>query len=156
MLLSTIIEITRGIGLMIVLAISMAIVPASGTLREAISSPQAVGGPLSRDQTPYFKAVLIVDSQGTCLALSEGSPVLLFTPVLNGQLTSSAAKGGKALKPPCRLNDVAQFLVFEDNQHSSFPPNPIDRAFAWLLKGQQNASLALRSPAEGPRRALIG
>jgi hypothetical protein len=121
-------------------------------LLEAISSPQAVGGPISRDQTPYFKAVLIVDSQGTCLALSEGGPALLFTPALNEQLTSSAAKEGKALKPPCRLSDVAQLLVFEDNQHSSFPPDPIDRAFAWLLKGQQKSSSALRSPAEGPRK----
>jgi hypothetical protein len=73
-----------------------------------------------------------------------------------GKLSSSAAKGGKVLKPPCRLSDVAQFLVFEDNQQSSIPPNPLDRAFAWLLKGQQNASSALRRPAEGPRRALIG
>jgi glutathione peroxidase len=157
MLLSGITEIARGIGLMMGLAVSMAIVPASGTLLETISSPKAAGNSIYIYETSQQKVVLIIDSRGTCPALSEyegiknlyeDGPAPLLTQAIGEQFNYPGAGEGKILKSHCRMSYDVQILAFEDNQNSSFPPDPIDRSFDSLLKRQQNSSPAPGSPVE--------
>lgn len=135
MLLSSMAEIIRGIGLMMGLAVSFFIVPATAALLDTISPPEGVGSSIYVYKDVKRKMVLIVGSSGTCASspeyqelgdLSGQGAVPLLTQIAAEQF---GAGGEKLFKSHCQMNYDVQVITFEDAQSSSFPPDPIDRSF---------------------------
>ncbi|QBQ55093.1 hypothetical protein [Nitrosococcus wardiae] len=135
MLLSSMAEIIRGIGLIIGLAVSFFIVPATAALLDTISPSEDVGSSIYVYKDVKRKMVLIVGSSGTCASspeyqglgnLSDQGAVPLLTQMTTGQFEVNSEK---LFKSHCQMNYDVQVITFEDAKSSSFPPDPIDRSF---------------------------
>lgn len=128
MLWSGMTEIVRGIGMMIGLALSFAIVPATAALLETIHPPEEGASSIYTYEDSKRKMVFIVGSSGTCASSSAYQELGDLSPKGAAPLLTQVAGGNeKHFKSHCQMSYDVQVITFVNPQSSSFPPDPIDR-----------------------------